>query len=291
MVTKVESYHKTYRLHEVESMVRKINPVLSNLWVLGLGIWMITGVACTGGGAPNGMEISSSQLVTMTDTATPMDLSGLPSMPSRWLTSAYFDRAMGVQGARFQVVSFSQLVGQEPGNFDAVLLNCVDDYQGIVAIADIRKYNLQLATRLELPATFEKPDWLNPLMIIVPEGGTPVPFQERFLTANIRELRLVRLRDYYAPIDRIGQGMAGLPSFKDNCLFCHSLMGIGGNKGVPLLPAYDVSTREDRARFHRDFSGFHHPASSQNLQQFVDESALEDILDFLKRVADASRSP
>lgn len=266
-------------------MVRKINPVSSNFWVLGLAIWLVTAVACTGSSAPGRLATSASESEAV------IDLSDLQAMSSRWLTSAYFDRAMGVQGARFQVVSFSQLVDQEQAKFDAVLLNCFDDYQGIVAIADIRKYNLQLATRLEFPATFKKPDWLNPLMIVVPEGGTSVPFQERFLTANIRELRLVRLRDYYAPIDRIGNEAAGLPLFKDNCLFCHSLMGIGGNKGVPLLRAYDVSTREDRLRFHRDFSGFHHPASSQNLQQFVDESALEDILDFLKRVADASRSP
>ena len=283
----VESYHKSYLLHGVESMVRKINPVSTVFWVLGLGFWLVSDLACTGSSAPGGPEASAAESGPPVDSG--IDLSGWQALPSRWLTSAYFDRAMKVQGARFKVVSFSQLVARKNEDFDAVLLQCHDDYQGIVAVADIRKYNLQLATRLKIPEAFKKPDWLNPLMIIVPDG-TSAPFQERFMTANIRELRLVRLRDYYAPIDRIGKGLAGLQSFKDNCLFCHSLMGIGGNKGVPLLQAYDVSTREDRARFHRDFSGFHHPASSQNLQQFVDESALEDVLDFLKRVAEASRS-
>ncbi len=264
-------------------MVRKKKPFSFLFWVLGLGVWLVSGGACTGGGGPGGPEASASGSVGE------VDLSAVQSMPGRWMTSVYFDRAMGTKGARFQVISFSQLVARNEAEADAVLLNCFDDYQGIVSVADIRKYNLQLATRLEVPEAFKKPDWLNPLMIIVPDGSS-APFQERFMTANIRELRLVRLRDYYAPIDRIGKGASGLQLFKDNCLFCHSLMGIGGNKGVNLVQAYGVSTFGDHLRFTRDFSGFHNPSSSQNLQQFVDESALGYILDFLKRVAEASRS-
>ena len=215
------------------------------------------------------------------------DLSNVDSLPSRWMPSAYFDRGMGTDGARFEVVSLTQLVAGKKGEFDAVLLNCYDDYQGILSIEDIKKYDLQLATRMELPEGFKKHDWLNPMLIIVPEGDTPVPFQERFMTVNIRELRGVRLRDYYAPIDRIGGSSTGLQGFKDNCLFCHSVKGIGGNKGARLLPMYDYSNSEERLRFSRDFLGFHNPSSSQNLEQFVDESAVQSIYDFLKQVAAA----
>ncbi len=278
----VESYHSLHPLHEVEGMARKKKPVSSIFWVLGLGVWLAVGWACTGDGVPG------DPVVPADESGAVIDLSAVQSMENQWMTSAYFDRAMGTKGARFQAVPFSQLVARNEGEADAVLLNCFDDYQGIVSVADIRKYDLQLATRLELPAKFKKPDWLNPLIIIVPDGSA-APFQERFMTANIRELRLVRLRDYYAPIDRIGKGAAGLPLFKDNCLFCHSLMHVGGNKGVNLLQAYDVSTFGDHLRFTRDFSAFHNPASSQNLQQFVDESALEDILDFLQRVAEVPK--
>ena len=168
-------------------MARKKKPVSSIFWVLGLGVWLAVGWACTGDGVPG------DPVVPADESGAVIDLSAVQSMENQWMSSAYFDRAMGTKGARFQAVSFSQLVARNEGEADAVLLNCFDDYQGIVSVADIRKYDLQLATRLELPAKFKKPDWLNPLIIIVPDGSA-APFQERFMTANIRELRLVTAR-------------------------------------------------------------------------------------------------
>ena len=86
-----------------------------------------------------------------------------------------------------------------------------------------------------------KPDWLRPLLILVPDGKLP-PFQERFMTANIRELKFVRLNDYYAPLEKAlgnsSMAQEGFEIFKNNCLFCHSLKGIGGNKGERLIEAY-----------------------------------------------------
>ena len=88
-----------------------------------------------------------------------------------------------------------------------MLLNCFDDYQGILSLNDIRRYDLRLATKIKLAFGSFKPDWLNPLLILVPDGKHP-PFQERFLTANIRELKFVRLKNYYAPLEKIARSPA-----------------------------------------------------------------------------------
>jgi cytochrome c2 len=136
-----------------------------------------------------------------------------------------------------------------------------------------------------------KPDWLNPLLILVPDGKHP-PFQERFLTANIRELKFVRLNDYYAPLERIAgssvEAREGLEVFKNNCLFCHSLKGRGGNKGVRLLEVYGFSNDGDRKKFLTDFKKFHHKdnADKQDIEQFVNQEKLERIIDYLKNFGD-----
>jgi len=213
----------------------------------------------------------------------------LESLGTEEVPSAYFDKALGYQGSRFHVVSLSELVRRmDPeGLSDAVLLNCFDDYQGILSIEAIRRYDIQLATRIEIRPEYERPGWLNPLLLIIPDKKK-APFQERYLTANIRELRFVELEAYYAPLLKVAglPPQAGFSAFKDNCLFCHSLKGIGGNKGVRLLETYDFSGSEDKRRFKRDFSGFHHKENpdKQNVEQFVSENQLEAIVTFLRRV-------
>lgn len=202
--------------------------------------------------------------------------------------SSYFDRAMNYQDTRLRVVSLARLAETlyPGGEVDALALNCFDDYQGIVSLEDVKRYDLRLATGIEVLPRFKKPGWLNPLSIVVPDGSG-APYQERFMTANIRELRFVRLEDYYAPLREIGQGTPalreGMEAFKDNCLFCHSVKGIGGNKGVRLLTAYDFSRAPDRERFKADFASFHGKDNpdKQNVQQFVTGTMLEKIIRFL----------
>lgn len=213
---------------------------------------------------------------------------------SKEIASRYFDKAMQYDGSQFRVISFPGLVDfvDPQGHSDAVLLNCFDDYQGILSIADIKRYDIQLATRIMTRPQFQKPDWLNPLLVIVPDNKK-APFQERYLTANIRELKFTRLKDYYAPLREAGgaSSPAGHSAFKDNCLFCHSLMGIGGNKGARLLENYDFSRMDDKNKFRRDFAAFHHKenADKQNVEQFVSESQVEDIMDFLFGVHEFAR--
>jgi hypothetical protein len=232
-----------------------------------------------------------------------------PSTPSNWtleqlerrvgskeIPSRYFDKSLGYAGSKFQVISFAGLVEQmDPRSMsDAVLLNCFDDYQGILSIADIKRYDVQLATRIVIRPQFKKPDWLHPLLVIVPDGKK-APFQERYLTANIRELKFTRLKEYYAPLRQAGGELTqvGFTPFKDNCLFCHSLMGIGGNKGTRLLERYDFSQMEGKNRFKRDFVTFHNEknANKQNVLQFVSDSQLDAIMDFLRQVNDFTPNP
>ncbi|GJL77973.1 MAG: hypothetical protein NPINA01_09620 [Nitrospinaceae bacterium] len=205
------------------------------------------------------------------------------------ISSAYFDKALGYEGSKFRVINFAKLVKRfDPdGLSDAVLLNCFDDYQGILSITDIKRYHIRLATRIEIRPEFQKPDWLNPLLLIIPDNRD-VPFQERYLTANIRELRFTKLQEYYAPLAKARgpEPQSGFSSFKNNCLFCHSLMGIGGNKGVRLLEVYDFSKDGDTKRFLQDFLGFHHSNNpdKQDIGQFVSDNQLKAIAEFLHRV-------
>ena len=237
---------------------------------------------------------SSGQMFSEIWTGHKLDsLDFLDSLGAQQISSEYFDKAMHMSDSRFSAVSFSQLLQQfklKRGE-DAVLLNCFDDYQGILSLNDIHRYDLRLATKIKLAFLSFKPDWLNPLLILVPDGKHP-PFQERFLTANIRELKFVRLNDYYAPLERIAgssvEAREGLEVFKNNCLFCHSLKGRGGNKGVRLLEVYGFSNDGDRKKFLTDFKKFHHKDNSdkQDIEQFVNQEKLERIIDYLKNFGD-----
>lgn len=207
------------------------------------------------------------------------------------ISSNYFDRAMHTNDSKFLTVSFSRLLEKFllKRKEDAVLLNCFDDYQGILSLSDILQYDLRLAIKIKLSFLSKKPDWLNPLLIIVPDGKYP-PFQERFMTANIREIKFVQIRDYYAPLQIIagssGAAEEGLAVFKNNCLFCHSLKGRGGNKGVRLLETYDFSSNADRKEFLMDFKEFHHKNNpdKQDVEQFVTPEKLKRVVGYLLQV-------
>jgi hypothetical protein len=128
---------------------------------------------------------------------------------------------------------------------------------------------------------------LNPLLILVPDGQRP-PFQEQFMTANIRELKFVRINDYYAPLEKVAgtskKTREGLEVFINNCLFCHSLKGRGGNKGVRLLELYDFSNKSDQMRMSRDFRDFHNKDNPDkpDVGQFVVHEKLNRVMDYLK---------
>ena len=210
----------------------------------------------------------------------------LEKLGVKTISSAYFDRAMKYDDAQFKVISLLKLISQfelKSGE-DAILLNCFDDYQGILPISDALKYDLQLVTKIELGSS--KPSWLNPLLVVVPDGKAP-PFEERFLTANIRELKFVRSSDYYGPLKNIArvskEASQGFEVYKNNCLFCHSLKGLGGNKGVRLLQMYELTKETDQKKLLKDFKSFHHKgnADKQDIEQFVTIDQLHRIVDFL----------
>ena len=216
----------------------------------------------------------------------------LEHLRSEWIPSTYFDKGMHYNGSRFQTVALTELVQRfhPEDRWDAVLLNCRDDYQGIISIVDIFKFNLRLALDMKLPSDVQRPGWLKPMVVIVPDGNQ-APHQERFMTANIRELRFVRLSDYYAPLETVTfksmNSELGAEAFKDNCLFCHSLKGVGGNKGVDLLKAYNFAKEAGGGpRFKRDFAAFHNRDNSdkQDMEQFMDADTLRRIVVFLREL-------
>ncbi len=212
----------------------------------------------------------------------------LESLGTRKMPSSYFDRAMKYSGTEFEGVSLSKIISQfKFKNYeDAILLNCFDDYQGFLTGSEILKYDLYLATRVKLESGSSKPGWLNPLLIIVPDGKTP-PFEEKFLTANIKELKFVRSSEYYAPLKNIAntskEAEQGFEVYKSNCLFCHGLKNRGGNKGVRLLNRYSFAKNEGQKMFLSDFKSFHDKdnADKQDVKQFVTTDQLEKVIDFL----------
>ncbi len=219
----------------------------------------------------------------------------LEHLRSEWIDSAYFDRGMHYEGSQFRAVALTELVRRfhPEERWDAVLLNCHDDYQGIISIDDILTYDLRLALEMKLPPNVKRPAWPNPKVVIVPDNKE-APHQERFMTANIRELRFVRLSEYYAPLDAVAlksmHAHRGGQVFKDNCLFCHSLKGIGGNKGTDLLNAYDFAKGMDGPKFKKDFTAFHDEDNTdkQDMEQFVDADTLRRLVVFLREVQGGS---
>ena len=204
------------------------------------------------------------------------------------MASSYFDRALKYNGTEFEAVSILKLINQFQlkNDEDAILLNCFDDYQGLLSLSDILRYDLHLATKIKVSLDSSRPDWLNPLLVVVPDGKNP-RFEERFLTANIRELQFVKLKDYYKPLRKVAaisnEARKGFEVYKNNCLFCHGLKGKGGNKGVRLLDAYLFPKNEDQKKFLSDFKSFHNKNNSdkQDVKQFVTDGQLEKVIDFL----------
>ena len=214
------------------------------------------------------------------------------SLEKKWISSTYFDRGMKYEGSQLEVISLSDLLKKYSPykNLDAILLNCADDYQGIISVDDIQRYDLQLALKIDLAKGSVQPDWLKPLLIVVPDNMKP-PFLERFLTANINELIFVRLADYYAPLESLNlrstYAQLGLDIFKDNCLFCHSINNVGGNKGGSLLNKFDLRLGMEKRRFKETFSIMHGTdnENKQNTNQFLTDDHFDSLLKFLHEMA------
>ena len=214
-------------------------------------------------------------------------LEKIEALGTRRMSSSYFDRALKYSGTEFEAVSLLKLIDQFQlkNGEDAILLNCFDDYQGLLSLSDILRYDLHLATKIKVKLS-SKPDWLNPLLVIVPDGKNP-PFEERFLTANIRELQFVKLNDYYMPLKKVAaisdEARQGFEVYKNNCLFCHSLKGRGGNKGVRLFYEYSFSKLEGQEKFLNDFKIFHDKGNvdKQDVEQFVTGDQLKTVVHFL----------
>ncbi len=210
------------------------------------------------------------------------------SLEKKWISSGYFDRGMSYKNSRLEVVSLLDLINSHDFNagLDAILLNCADDYQGIISIDDAQKYDLQIALKIELAQGSVRPSWLQPLVIVVPNHSKP-PLLERFFTANINELRFVKLKDYYAPLDSLAlknsHAKLGLDIFKNNCLFCHSIREIGGNKGTSLLGMFDLRLDDEKKRFRDRFTEVHGESNTtkQNMGQFLVNDQLDYLLAFL----------
>ena len=215
-------------------------------------------------------------------------IANIEALGARRMSSSYFDRALKYSDTEFDAVSLLKIIDQFQlkNDEDAILLNCFDDYQGLLSLSDIHKYDLHLVTKIKVRLGSSKPDWLNPLLVLVPDGKHP-PFEERFLTANIRELQFVKLSDYYMPLKKLadisseaGQGFA---VYKNNCLFCHSLKGRGGNKGAHLLDQYSFSKLEGKEKFLNDFKSFHDKSNldKQDIEQFITGNQLKTVISFL----------
>ena len=213
-------------------------------------------------------------------------------LEKKWISSTYFDQGLKYESSRMKVVSLSELlkVYSPDENVDAILLNCADGYQGIISINDVKNYDLQLALIIELPQGTARPYWLQPLLIVVPNHAKP-PFSERFFTANITELRFVRLVDYYSSLYsldlRNAYAQFGLELFKDNCLFCHSINKVGGNKGTSLLSTFDLISDEGINNFKEKFFKMHgrDNNTTQNTRLFLTDDQFDALLEFLYEIS------
>ena len=213
-------------------------------------------------------------------------------LEKKWISSTYFDQGLKYESSRMKVVSLSDLLKvYSPDEYvDAILLNCADGYQGIISINDVKNYDLQLALIIELPQGTARPYWLQPLLIVVPNHAKP-PLSERFFTANITELRFVRLVDYYSSLYsldlRNAYAQFGLELFKDNCLFCHSINKVGGNKGTSLLSTFDLISDEGINNFKEKFFKMHgrDNNTTQSTGLFLTDDQFDALLEFLYEIS------
>ena len=266
-------------------------------------IFLLISVSCAGK-QEKVEEIGSKSIyrITLSDSFSKVSsklwtLAKIEALGARIMSSSYFDRAMKYNGTEFEAISLLKLIDQFQlkNGEDAILLNCFDDYQGLLSLSDIHRYDLHLATKLKVSLGSSKPDWLNPLLVLVPDGKNP-PFEERFLTANIRELQFVKLNDYYMPLKKVAdisnEAGQGFEVYKNNCLFCHGLKGRGGNKGVRLLDVYSFTKNEDQKNFLGDFKSFHDKGNvdKQDVEQFVTGDQLKTVISFLLALIKGSKN-
>jgi hypothetical protein len=215
-------------------------------------------------------------------------LEDLESKGKQIIRSSYFDRGMGLKETRLTVVPFKRMLEIFPpsNGMDSILMDGEDDYQAIISLDYGKKYNLYWATKIQVSAGEKKPDWMNPLALVVPDSSSP-PDVERFLPANIKNLRYVRWEDYYKPITAIlkkypKQGKLGFEAFGDDCLYCHSLRGIGGNKGGDLTKKFQLSSQSGQKGFVQAF-GIKHYNKGQysSVEEFLRKKKARKIAEFL----------
>jgi hypothetical protein len=204
------------------------------------------------------------------------------------ISSSYFDRGMGLKETRLTVVPFSRMLEVFPpsNGMDSILMDGEDDYQAIISLDQGKKYNLYWTTKIQVSDSEKKPDWMNPLALVVPDSSSP-PDVERFLPANIKNLRYVRWEDYYKPIAAVlkkypKQGELGFEAYGDDCLYCHSLRGIGGNKGGDLTKKFQLSSQSGQNGFVQAF-GIKHYSKGQysSVEDFLHKKKARKIAEFL----------
>lgn len=206
------------------------------------------------------------------------------------IPSSYYDRGMGLKGTRLTVVPFARMLEMfpPPTGMDSILMDGEDDYQAIISLKQATKYNLYWATQIQVSDGEKKPSWMNPLALVVPDSSNP-PDVERFLPANIKNLRYVSWDDYYKPITAAlksnRKAQPGFEAFGDDCLYCHSLKGRGGNKGGDLTKKFQFSSKFGQNGFIEAF-GIKHYNKSQysSVEEFVSTKKAEKIAEFLNIV-------
>jgi cytochrome c peroxidase len=96
------------------------------------------------------------------------------------------------------------------------------------------------------------------------------------------------LTNYYAPIESRNLtsdvSKKGLKTFKDNCIFCHSIYKVGGNKGGSLVDKYAFNLDREKQRFTETFLKKHgiDNEEKQNTKQFLTHNSLDAVLKFLQ---------
>lgn len=215
-------------------------------------------------------------------------LEELEANGKRIILSSYFDRGMGLKETRLTVVPFNRMLEIFPPSkgMDSILMDGEDDYQAIISLDQGKKFNLYWATKIQVSDSEKKPDWMNPLALVVPDSSNP-PDVERFLPANIKNLRYVRWEDYYKPITTVlrkysKQEKLGFEAFGDDCLYCHSLKGIGGNKGGDLTKKFQFSSESGQKGFVQAF-GIKHYTKGQfsSVKEFLHKKKAQKIAEFL----------
>jgi len=99
------------------------------------------------------------------------------------------------------------------------------------------------------------------------------------------------LTNYYAPVEpqNLTSDIStfGLETFKDNCIFCHSINNVGGNKGGSLIDKYELTLDREKQRFTEAFLKKHgiNNDEKQNIKQFLTNNSLDAVLKFLQDIA------